>query len=105
MMSKNVLTKAMVVNYLNENIGPSKRECQSFFETFINIMFEQLKSKNDVKIVNFGKFKVKNKKSRIGRNPKTKVEVMISQRNIVKFKSSNFLLSLVNSNLSEKDES
>ena len=103
-MGKDVLTKAKVVNYLNENIGLSKRECQFFFESFIELIYNQLKSHNDVKIINFGIFKVKNKKPRIGRNPKTKEEVMITERNVVKFKPSSFLISLINSNKDGSDE-
>ena len=63
-----------------------------------------MKEKKEVKIVNFGIFKVKNKNARIGRNPKTKVEVMISERNVVKFKASEFLINAVNSNHSYSDE-
>tara|TARA_A100001011_G_scaffold273560_1_gene282926 strand:- start:459 stop:773 length:315 start_codon:yes stop_codon:yes gene_type:complete len=103
-MDKDVLTKAKIVNYLNENIGLSKRECQFFFESFIDIIYSQLKLQKDVKIINFGIFKVKNKKPRIGRNPKTKQEVMISERNVVKFKPSNFLISIINSNINDNDE-
>ena len=103
-MSKKVVTKAQVVNHLNENIGLSKRECQYFFETFINIILTQLKSQNDVKIVNFGNFQIKNKKSRIGRNPKTREEVTITERNVVKFRSSNFLLNFINSNMIQKND-
>lgn len=102
---KKVITKALFVNHLNETIGLSKRECQIFFETFIDIIMQGLKNKKDVKIVNFGVFKLKQKNERVGRNPKTKVEVMISKRNVVKFKSSEFLLNLINpiqSNLDEK---
>lgn len=102
-MKDNVLTKATMVNYLNENIGLSKRECQVFFEAFIDIISNELISKKDVKIVNFGIFKIMKKKPRVGRNPKTKVEVMISERNVVKFRPSNFLISFVNSNI-ENDE-
>ena len=103
-MTKNVLTKAIVVNHLNESIGLSKRECQYFFESLLDVISSQLKSHKDVKIVNFGIFRVKNKKSRIGRNPKTKEEVIISERNVVTFKSSHFLINLINSNILEKDE-
>ena len=102
---KKVITKALFVNHLNETIGLSKRECQIFFETFIDIIIKSLKNKKDVKIVNFGVFKLKQKNERVGRNPKTKVEVMISKRNVVKFKSSEFLLNSINpiqSNLDEK---
>ena len=102
-MSKKVLTKAKVVSHLNENIGLSKRECKFFFASFVNIISSQLIKQKDVKIVNFGIFKIKNKKARIGRNPKTKKEVMISERNVIKFKPSNFLINLINSN-SAKNE-
>ena len=103
-MSKKVVTKALVVNHLNENIGLSKRECQIFLESFLDVIFFELKNHSDVKIVNFGIFKIKSKKSRIGRNPKTKEEFMISERNVVKFKPSDFLINLINSNIADKDE-
>ncbi len=103
-MEKKVLTKALVVNHLNESIGLSKRECQYFFESLLDVISSQLKSHKDVKIVNFGIFRVKNKKSRIGRNPKTKEEVIISKRNVVTFKPSIFLINLINSNIIEKDD-
>ena len=104
-MKRKVITKAIFVNHLNETIGLSKRECQIFFETFIEILMSSLKKKNYVKIVNFGIFKIRKKKSRLGRNPKTKVEVLITERNVVKFKASDFLLNTINtiqSNLDEK---
>ncbi len=103
-MPKKVITKSIIVNHLNENIGLSKRECQFFFESFIEIIFKKLTSKQDVKIVNFGIFQVKSKNARVGRNPKTKEEVTISKRDIVKFKPSNFLISFINSNISSDDE-
>ena len=96
-MTKRVLTKAIVVDHLNESIGLSKRECQYFFESFVEIITSQLKTHKDVKIVNFGIFKVKNKKARIGRNPKTKVEAVISERNVVVFRPSMQLKNKVNS--------
>ena len=103
-MKKQVLTKSLMVNYLNETIGLSKRECQIFFETFTEIIIQSLIKKEDVKIVNFGIFKLRNKKARIGRNPRTKQEVMISSRNVVRFKSSEFLLNTINSNSINSDE-
>ena len=76
-MSKKVVTKALVVNHLNENIGLSKRECQIFLESFLDVIFF---------------------------DPKTKEEFMISERNVVKFKPSDFLINLINSNIVDKDE-
>ena len=52
--------------------------------------------KRFVKIHNFGTFKIKNKKKRIGRNPKTKEEVMIKPRNVISFTMSKNSLSIIN---------
>ena len=103
-MTSKVVTKAVVVNHINESIGLSKRESKVFFETMIDLIVESLKKQSEVKIVNFGIFRIKKKKNRIGRNPKTKVEVMISARNVVNFKVSNFLLNSINSNMNNFDE-
>ena len=73
-MEDEVLTKASMINYLNENIGLSKRECQVFFEVFLDLITRELIEEKDVKLVNFGIFKVMKKKARLGRNPKTKEE-------------------------------
>jgi len=97
-MKKDVITKALIVNFLNESIGLSKSECLIFFESFLEIISTELSKKSNVKIVNFGVFNVRNKKPRVGRNPKTKEEVMISQRNVVKFKPSTSLINQLNSN-------
>ena len=103
-MTSKVVTKAVLVNHINESIGLSKKESQVFFETMLGLIIGSLREKNEVKIVNFGIFRVRNKKSRIGRNPKTKVEVMISSRNVVTFKVSEFLHNSINSNMNNFDE-
>ena len=103
-MTSKVVTKAVAINHINESIGLSKRESKVFFESILELMVESLKKKNEVKIVNFGIFRVKNKKTRIGRNPKTKIEVMISSRNVVTFKVSEFLHNSINSNMNNFDE-
>ena len=103
-MTLKVVTKAVVINHINESIGLSKRESKVFFETMIDLIVQSLQKKSDVKIVNFGIFRVKKKKNRIGRNPKTKVEVMISERNVINFKVSDFLHNSINSNMNNFDE-
>jgi|TARA_B100000035_G_C20510981_1_gene341136 nucleoid DNA-binding protein len=103
-MTFKVVTKAVVINHINESIGLSKRESKVFFETMIDLIIESLEKKSEVKIVNFGIFRIRKKKNRIGRNPKTKVEVMISARNVVTFKVSDFLLNSINSNMNNFDE-
>ena len=103
-MTTKVVTKAVTVNHVNESIGLSKRESKVFFETMLELIVGSLRKKNEVKIVNFGIFRIRNKKTRIGRNPKTKVEVMISSRNVVTFKVSEFLHNSINSNMNNSDE-
>ena len=103
-MTSKVVTKAITINHINESIGLSKRESKVFFETMMDLIVQSLKNKSQVKIVNFGIFRIKNKKPRIGRNPKTKVEVMISERNVVTFKVSDFLHNSINSNMNNLDE-
>ena len=102
-MEDEVLTKASMINYLNENIELSKRECQVFFEVFLDLITRELIEEKDVKLVNFGIFKVMKKKARIGRNPRTKEEVIISERFVIKFKPSNFLVNFINSNINVND--
>ncbi len=103
-MEDDVLTKASMINYLNESIGLSKRECQLFFEVFLELITKELVEEKDVKLVNFGIFKVMKKKARIGRNPKTKEEVMISERSVIKFKPSSFLVNFINSNIQNSND-
>ena len=61
-------------------------------------------SNNIVKIHNFGTFKVKKKKERIGRNPKTKENVVISSRNVISFTPSKKVIKVINNNINEGKE-
>ena len=69
-------------------IGYSKKISETLLDDFFQIIFENLKKNKKVKIAKFGTFELRYKKSRIGRNPKTKEKKMISQRNVVLFKPS-----------------
>ena len=73
-----------------------KKDCIDFVSDIIDIVIEGLTSSDKVKIHNFGTFKLKRKKSRIGRNPKTKEEVIIQDRNVILFKSSKNILKFIN---------
>ena len=65
------LTKIEVVNMLNEQIGFPKIECIRIVESFFDIIKSELDKGNPVMISGFGKWTVKSKKVRIGRNPQT----------------------------------
>jgi integration host factor subunit alpha len=69
----------------------------------LDLITRELIEEKDVKLVNFGIFKVMKKKARIGRNPRTKEEVIISERCVIKFKPSNFLVNFINSNINVND--
>ena len=92
----NNLTKVRIVEKLHNFIGLSRSECSEILEDFFKIILKSLKEKNSVKIANFGSFTVKSKSQRIGRNPKTKEEVMISARKVVKFKPSKSIINKIN---------
>ena len=77
--------------------GLPKKDCIDLVGDILDIIIEGLQISGKVKIHNFGTFSIKNKKSRIGRNPKTKEEVMIGERKVVSFKASKNVLKYLNS--------
>ena len=82
------LTKKDLVNSVYMQVGFSKQIAENLIEEFLAIIMSNLIKNKSVKISKFGTFLVKSKKSRIGRNPKTKEEKTISKRNVVIFKPS-----------------
>ena len=90
------LTKEEIVNSIYMQIGYSKKISENLLEDFFEIIFDSLKKNNKVKIAKFGTFQVRFKKSRIGRNPKTKEKKVISERKVVLFKPSKELKKKIN---------
>ena len=90
------LTKKDILNSLYLQIGYSKKITEVILEDFFNIIFEELKKNGKVKLTNFGTFTIRRKKSRVGRNPKTKEIKNISERNVVLFKPSKELKKKIN---------
>ena len=82
------LTKKDLVNLVYMQIGFSKSISENLIDEFFSIIVSNLKKEKKVKISNFGTFSIRQKKLRIGRNPKTKEEKIISARNVVLFKPS-----------------
>ena len=82
------LTKQEIVNSIYMQIGYSKNIAENLLEDFFEIILNSLKKKNKVKIAKFGTFEVRFKKSRIGRNPKTKEKKIITERKVILFKPS-----------------
>ena len=98
MNNQNNFTREDIAESLHTDFGLTKKDCLIFVNDIIEIIIEGLKTSGYVKIHNFGSFKVTRKKSRIGRNPKTMENVMISERNVLKFKPSKIILDYINKN-------
>ena len=90
------LTKKDLVNTAYMQIGFSKQISESLIDEFFSLIVVNLKKEKKLKISKFGTFSIRSKKQRIGRNPKTKEEKMISNRNVVLFKPSKEFKDLIN---------
>ena len=90
------LTKRDLVNIVYMQIGFSKQISENLIEEFLSLIMLNLKEEKIVKLSKFGTFSIRQKKSRIGRNPKTKETKVISSRDVVLFKPSKEFKELVN---------
>ena len=95
------LTKKDLVNTVYMQIGFSKQISENLIEEFFSLIVLNLRKKRNVKISKFGTFSIRSKKSRIGRNPKTKESKVISERDVVLFKPSKEFKEFINQ---KKDE-
>ncbi|MAR57017.1 MAG: integration host factor subunit alpha [Rickettsiales bacterium] len=94
-MSK-TLTRADLSNAVYREIGLSLTESTELVDAVIDEIGDALESGESVKLSTFGTFKLRSKKERVGRNPKTGIEVPISPRTVLSFTASNILKEKVN---------
>ena len=85
------ITKADMVDYLNNELGLNKSECKILIEDFFDEIKNSLINNEEVKLSGFGNFELINKKERPGRNPKTGEDVTITARRVVTFRAGNKL--------------
>tara|TARA_Y100000389_G_C17388830_1_gene478649 strand:- start:483 stop:782 length:300 start_codon:yes stop_codon:yes gene_type:complete len=90
------LTKKDLVNSIYMQLGFSKKISENLIEDFFQKITNNLDREKKIKISKFGTFFIREKKSRLGRNPKTKEEKIISERNVVLFKPSKEFKDFVN---------
>ena len=90
------LTKKNLVNLIYMQLGFSKQISENLIDDFFQTVIANLKKEKILKISKFGTFSIRQKKSRLGRNPKTKVEKIIPERNVVLFKPSKEFKNFVN---------
>jgi integration host factor subunit alpha len=96
-MTRINLTKKDLINSVYMQIGFSKNISENLIDDFLSLLIENLKKEKKLKLSKFGTFSIRSKKSRIGRNPKTNEQKLISDRNVVLFKASKEFKDLVNS--------
>ena len=95
------LTKKDLVNLVYMQLGFSKQISENLIEDFLSTIVSNIKREKKLKLSKFGTFTIRLKKSRIGRNPKTKETKMISSRDVVLFKPSKEFKEFVNLNKNE----
>ena len=96
-MTRVNLTKKDLINSVYMQIGFSKSISENLIDDFLSTIIENLIIEKKLKLSKFGTFSIRSKKSRIGRNPKTKEQKIISNRDVVLFKASKEFKDLVNS--------
>ena len=92
------LTKKEIINSIYMQIGFSKKISENLLDDVFQILLNNIITKKKVKIAKFGTFILRKKNKRIGRNPKTKEEKVISERNVILFKPSKDLKLYINNN-------
>jgi len=95
-MARMNLTKKDLINSVYMQIGFSKSISDNLIDDFLSTITENLKIEKKLKLSKFGTFSIRSKKSRVGRNPKTKEIKTISDRDVVLFKASQEFKDLVN---------
>ena len=97
------LTKKDLVNLIYMQLGFSKQIAENLIDDFLLTISLNLKDEKKLKLSKFGTFTIREKKSRIGRNPKTKERKIISERKVVLFKPSKEFKDFINSVIKEND--
>ncbi|MEN9683664.1 MAG: hypothetical protein RLZZ427_1415 [Pseudomonadota bacterium] len=91
MRSMSTLTRADLAEAINRKLGLSRSESLNMVESILDHMTEALEKGENVKVSGFGTFLLRDKTERIGRNPKTGVEVPITPRRVLTFRASHML--------------
>lgn len=91
------MTKIDTIESAYEQLDLPKKDCIAIVDGLFEIMKDTLSKGDDIMISGFGKWTVKAKKKRKGRNPKTGKEMIIDARKVVTFKSSSVLRDMINS--------
>ena len=90
------LTKKDLVNLVYMQLGFSKQVSENLINDFLSTIIQNIKIEKKLKLSKFGTFSIREKKTRIGRNPKTNETKIISEREVVLFKASKEFKQFIN---------
>lgn len=90
------LTKQQIINQVAEDLEFTKKESAQILDTLIELIKDSLENGRDVLVSGFGKFQVRDKTPRKGRNPATEEEMVLNARRVIKFKCSGKLRARIN---------
>jgi len=90
------LTKSQIVDAIHDQLGFSRKNSAEMVETLLEIIKRKLENSEDVLISGFGKFCVKEKNERRGRNPATGRDMLLRKRKVVTFSCSKVLRNKIN---------
>lgn len=103
-MAGQTVTRADLCEAVYQKIGLSRTESSKLVETVLDEICDAVARGENVKLSSFGSFVVRDKGERIGRNPKTGVEVPIEPRRVMVFKPSNVMKARINGETGEDDD-
>lgn len=91
------LTKEKIINSIYNQVGLSKSQSRNVVEKLLEMMKQTLESGDDLLVSGFGKFIVKQKSARRGRNPQTTEDLQLRARRVIVFRTSGVLRNKINS--------
>lgn len=97
------VTRVDLAEAVYQQVGLSRKESAALVEMVLDEMMERLVAGEPVKLSSFGSFLIRHKRKRLGRNPKTGVEVPITERRVLVFKPSNLLKAKINTNAQTRE--
>lgn len=96
-MTTAAVTRAYLSERVHERTGISKQQAAKIVDNVLDEIINAIVSEGSLKLASFGTFNVRQKSQRIGRNPRTKEEAVITPRKVISFKASNILKKKMNS--------
>jgi integration host factor subunit alpha len=90
------MTKVDIAKQVQEVVGSSQQEAERLLEQILELLKSTLQAGNDITVAGFGRFRVRSKNARVGRNPRTREEITIPARRVVTFQASPLLKEYVN---------